>query len=387
MGIVCTMQRLLPLVAVLLVACHGQHPGTMLHKHNLPGEKSLCNDGTRATYYTQEGMASGVCSLDSRAEVPATTSRSAQGDVRRTEFPFCSSKNARDQIQMGGRASVWSPLPEENPAFHDWFKVWVPYCSSDEHAGNRDASAETANLHFNGKNIVSDVVDQLMAHPLAGQTIEKIVIIGFSAGGAGVARNCDFMADKFAALGSTAKVMCIMDGADFEPYWMTNRCDLILDERESAEFWNAHEDDTCVSELGDTAVECSAFSTFWPYVETPFMIVSSEADPVVHFCADNPALGENTPGSFAREWREGMVELTQQVIDSDRNDVGIFLGNCAFHVGTAIPEVYTDLAVSVLGDADAKITLMEIIDNWVNNKGTSRAMDDPTIDNPTCPQH
>ena len=120
-----------------------------------------------------------------------------------------------------------------------------------------------------------------------------------------------------------------MDGADFEPYWMTNRCDLILDERESAEFWvelfpvgfilispppqNAHEDDTCVSELGDTAVECSAFSTFWPYVETPFMIVSSEADPVVHFCADNPALGENTPGSFAREWREGMVELTQQV--------------------------------------------------------------------------
>merc|ERR1719167_969414 len=31
--------------------------------------------------------------------------------------PLCSSKNARDQIQMGGRASVWSPLPEENPAF------------------------------------------------------------------------------------------------------------------------------------------------------------------------------------------------------------------------------------------------------------------------------
>ena len=150
---------------------------------------------------------------------------------------------------------------------------------------------------------------------------------------------------------------------------------------------NAHEDDTCVSELGDTAVECSAFSTFWPYVETPFMIVSSEADPVVHFCADNPALGENTPGSFAREWREGMVELTQQVIDSERNDVGIFLGNCAFHVGTAIPEVYTDLMVSVLGEEDAKIGLMEIIDNWVNDKGSSRAMDDPTIDNPTCPQH
>ena len=39
--------------------------------------------------------------------------------------PLCSSKNARDQIQMGGRASVWSPLPEENPAFHDWYKVHI----------------------------------------------------------------------------------------------------------------------------------------------------------------------------------------------------------------------------------------------------------------------
>merc|ERR1712088_895839 len=367
---VSTMQLHSLLLVALLSAVSGQHPGTMLHKQDLPGEKSLCNDGTRATYYTQEGLASGSVLIGLQGggachDIAECTRRCQEDGV-----PLCSSKNARDQIQMGGRASVW-----------------IPYCSSDEHAGNRDASAETANLHFNGKNIVADVVDQLMAHPLAGQEIEKIVIIGFSAGGAGVARNCDFMADRLAALGSTAKVMCIMDGADFEPYWMTNRCDLILDERESAEFWNAHEDDSCVSALGDTAVECSAFSMFWPYVETPFMIVSSEADPVVHFCADNPALGENTPGSFAREWREGMVELTQQVIDSERNDVGIFLGNCAFHVGTAIPEVYTDLAVSVLGDANAKITLMEIIDNWVNNRGTSRAMDDPTVDNPTCPQH
>ena len=84
--------------------------------------------------------------------------------------------------------------------------MWIPYCSSDEHAGNRVASAETANLHFNGKNIVADVVDQLMADHLAGQQIEKIVIIGFSAGGAGVARNCDFMADRLADLGSTAEV-------------------------------------------------------------------------------------------------------------------------------------------------------------------------------------
>ena len=47
------------LVTFLLSTATCQHPGTMLHKHNLPGEKSLCNDGTRAAYYTQEGTASG----------------------------------------------------------------------------------------------------------------------------------------------------------------------------------------------------------------------------------------------------------------------------------------------------------------------------------------
>ena len=113
-------------------------------------------------------------------------------------------------VQGGFRPLKTSCSPDnKGKSWHtlDSCQVYVPYCSSDEHAGNRDASAETANLHFNGKNIVADVVDQLMAHPLAGQQIEKIVIIGFSAGGAGVARNCDFMADRLAALGSTAKVL------------------------------------------------------------------------------------------------------------------------------------------------------------------------------------
>ena len=56
---VSVMQLHFLLLVALLSAASGQHPGTMLHKHNLPGEKSLCNDGTRAAYYTQEGSASG----------------------------------------------------------------------------------------------------------------------------------------------------------------------------------------------------------------------------------------------------------------------------------------------------------------------------------------
>ena len=81
---------------------------------------------------------------------------------------------------------------------------------------------------------------------------------------------------KLASLGYDS-----LDGADLEPFWMTNECDLIEEEAYYREFWNAQEEETC---LQIDAVECFAFSMFWPYIELPSMVVSSEADPVVHFC-------------------------------------------------------------------------------------------------------
>ena len=120
--------------------------------------RSPCATTERAPPTThRRGWPAAVCSLDSRCHqrscrIHLCECSSALGHLRRAHLlsvvifviqgggachdleectrrceedgvPLCSSKNARDQIQMGGRASVWSPLPEENPAFHDWFKV------------------------------------------------------------------------------------------------------------------------------------------------------------------------------------------------------------------------------------------------------------------------
>ena len=132
---------------------------------------------------------------------------------------------------MEGEAVVFSASSEVNPAFASYIKVYVPYCSSDEHSGNKEASEETGNFHFNGRNIVSAVVDDLHAtgmldHPGG----EHVVLAGASAGGAGAARNCDFVADKVKSLGHDSLVSCVLDGADLEPFWMTNECDLIEEE-------------------------------------------------------------------------------------------------------------------------------------------------------------
>merc|ERR1712211_79828 len=67
----------------------------------------------------------------------------------------------------------------------------------------------------------------------------------------------------------------------------------------------AQEDATCLQILGNDAVECSAFSMFWPYIESPFMVVSSEADPVVHFCADDPSLGTTVRAALGGSGEKG----------------------------------------------------------------------------------
>ena len=76
-----------------------------------------------------------------------------------------------------------------------------------EHCQRRGRPADGSPIGRAGVALVQENLKDCDALQCNEQEIEKIVIIGFSAGGAGVARNCDFMADRLAALGSTAKVL------------------------------------------------------------------------------------------------------------------------------------------------------------------------------------
>ena len=46
--------------------------------------------------------------------------------------------------------NIGSSDPGQNPAFHDFTKVFVPYCSSDVYAGTRDASSASGGRVFRG---------------------------------------------------------------------------------------------------------------------------------------------------------------------------------------------------------------------------------------------
>ena len=113
----------------------------------------------------------------------------------RDEPHLCSSASYKDTME--GEVVVFQ---KENPAFGRFTKVYVPYCSSDQQSGDRQASAETANFHFNGRNIVKALVGELHAKGIIGQSGSKVVLAGASTGGAGAAKNCDFVADKIRGL-------------------------------------------------------------------------------------------------------------------------------------------------------------------------------------------
>ena len=78
--------------------------------------------------------------------------------------------------------SIWSELEEKNPGLHDFYKVYVPYCTSDVYAGTRDAVPDSAGYAFHGKYVVKAVVDQLLKIEIFQTSIPQFVLMGMSAG-------------------------------------------------------------------------------------------------------------------------------------------------------------------------------------------------------------
>ena len=76
-------------------------------------------------------------------------------------FYFDASPNQEHDLDY----TMWSKDPEENPPFHNFYKVFVPYCSSDVYTGTRNASEETGNYYFHGKFIVEALMEDMLASP------------------------------------------------------------------------------------------------------------------------------------------------------------------------------------------------------------------------------
>eukprot|EP01137_Pigoraptor_chileana_P023260 Opistho-2@89252 len=83
-----------------------------------------------------------------------------------------------------------------NPDFHNWNKIFVPYCSGDAFTGTRAVpDANSWGLVFTGHRIVMSVVEDLYVN--RGMSLAtEIILSGQSAGGVGVFVNLDYVANR-----------------------------------------------------------------------------------------------------------------------------------------------------------------------------------------------
>ena len=375
---------------------------TQLHADHLVIRKltdyplALCNDGSQASYHYTEGdldnpqmliylQGGGAC-----ATADGCSNRCKDGDYLCT----ADTNPAYDK-----EYTMWSQDPKENPAFHNFGKVFVHYCSSDVWCGTRSASDDTNGYYFHGKHIVEAVVNYIIKHKPNIESMKQMVLIGTSAGAFGVNLNCDFVADKFHAVNPGLDVRCIADAGDFFPTTVhTEGCDPYELTEMTHQFWQGVGDQSCIDETPEGSKECLMFSSYYNFIETPLMTVAHYIDTTVHGPC-TPALDEDQ--DFWDNWQKEAASMAFTFIEVIQFDIylifyetiyffqdkpmnGLFFSNCPFHVSLSIEFAWSDMDVPLV-DEEGSVLYKDIIANWLTGQGPYQAMDMPLQKNPKCP--
>lgn len=353
-----------------------------LVRRGLTDPLAVCNDGSRAVYYDSNDLADskklhiylkgggGCYNFDEGSDKSCAKRCGAN-----INGELCTASTA-ENFELDTK-TMWSTDPQENPPFHDFARVYVPYCSSDLYVGTRDPSDEIRGFSFHGKYIVKAVADDIVSR---ANNLEQVVLYGTSAGAIGVAFNCDAVAQIFKEKFPNIDVRCVADGNDFFPVdssMNTDTCDLSAGEKET--FWEAKPDSSCMSDAGSTQ-DCFAFSTFYNHISTPTMVVQTLTDPIVkHECS--PELTDGDWGYWAT-YRNKVKALADQ-FKQDKPNNGLWVPNCIYHVSQGKRQFWGGMNVGETGGQ--QLTLREALSNWISGSGGFQAVDPAQIVNPACP--
>ena len=107
-------------------------------------------------------------------------------------------------------------------------KVFLVYCSSDSHAGNRSAGdherAGSSDWHFRGKEIVRAVVTELaVLHGM--KAARSFLLTGGSAGGMATINNADYVRDLVTAEAPGVALVAMPDSGYFQDVMPLKMCD------------------------------------------------------------------------------------------------------------------------------------------------------------------
>ncbi|EOD24346.1 hypothetical protein EMIHUDRAFT_238572 [Emiliania huxleyi CCMP1516] len=173
-----------------------------------------------------------------------------------------------------------------NPHFHDWNKLFVPYCSADMHSGTRlTPSHALGGGYFAGHNLINATLAQLR-RSLPALAPSLVLLSGSSAGGIGVLLHADY----FAAAWPAATVKAAPAAGFFYPAVSSER-----------DFING--DATPARRLGE-ASKCTDAAFAWRALATPLFVRENQYDTAKLAncgCDASAALTANDT-SYLRQW-------------------------------------------------------------------------------------
>ena len=165
-----------------------------------------------------------------------------------------------------------------------WNHVFLKYCSSDVHIGDKEASEATCGWHFRGRRIIEAVIEDLAA-PSSGpipslSDATDVLLFGSSAGGYGSILNADHIAASLPG----ARVVAVNDaGGDPElgpPAFRTLA--RVAGACRMTSLWGARPDDSCVAEAEDPNRCADPFYVAAEHLSVPSFLFKDQFDFMMH---------------------------------------------------------------------------------------------------------
>lgn len=249
--------------------------------------------------------------------------------------------------------AVLSHDPSINPLWHASNHVLLPYCSSDLWAGTR-TKKDNGSFAFAGRVIVRTVLSQLLRSGLSG----RLLLVGSSAGGAGVMLHADSARRMLRKHG--VKVAAIADSG-----WFLDRPQLKSRHAASTDtvarlghaLWHGSPPGSCVREHKEKPWLCYFGYRLYPHIRTPLFVFQYLFD-----TAQLAAEGVRSPRTRA-QW-DAVHKTGSSLRASLRGVRATFAPACLAHGVLARPEW---LAINVSG-----ISLPRAIGCWERRLGASR---------------
>ena len=335
---------------------------------------AVCNDGSPYVFY-----------LQTSADAPWLVF--FQGGAWCFDLQSCNERMQQSPQLMSSRS--YGPVadfgaaldddPAANPVFAAWNKVVLPYCTSDDFSGARNATSSDPWL-FQGSRVLPAVLVALQRrHGLRdGGTV---VLAGSSAGGEALYPNVDLVSER---LLPHSEVLALDDSGYFlssAPYQGQTNCTspFACTEQEGIRlgvaYWNAQLNARCVAARPPArAYECLLGPTALPFLRTPVFVFQYLFD-----AAQLAHDGLGDPSGNADKMRYAAQSASNLTTSLARQPY-VFLPACFTH--------------TVLGDRDWTkmaidgVLLTDAVKAFLARKPALRLVDSCTGSvrcNPTCP--